>query len=120
MPGHSEVRKRRRLREQERRVLADERFIAELADAVRAQFPACPAQRAERIARHAGLRRSGRIGRTRAGRALDADAVRLAVIASVRHNDTSYDQLLISGLPRERAREQVRDDVDRVLAGWGR
>jgi hypothetical protein len=72
----SAVRERRRLRGEERRVLPDERFIAELADAVRAQFSACPAERAERIGRHPRLRGSGRIGRTRAGRAHDADAVR--------------------------------------------
>lgn len=113
-----EVRERRRIREADRRRGVDERFVAELAAAVRAHFPGCPADRAESIARHAGERSSGRIGRTRAGRELDADAVRLAVIASVRHQDTAYEDLLASGMSRAAARDRVRDDVDPVLAGW--
>jgi hypothetical protein len=113
-----EVRERRRERDAQRRAGEDERFVAELADAVRSQFPGCPAERASGIARHAGARSSGRIGRTSAGRALDPQAVRLAVVASIRHQDTSYEDLLMSGVPRADARELVRDDVDRVLNAW--
>jgi hypothetical protein len=43
-----------------------------------------------------------------------------ADIASVRHEDTSYDSLLMSGVPRAAAREQVRAAIDRVLADWAR
>jgi hypothetical protein len=114
----SEVRERRRQRDKDQRAAADEQFVADLAAAVRAQFPGCPADRSDRIARQAGARSSGRIGRTRAGRELDPDAVRLAVVAAVRHDDTSYEELLMSGVPRSVARDQVRDDVDRILAGW--
>jgi hypothetical protein len=114
----AESRERRREREEERRLVADDRFVADLGAAVRSQFPGCPPDRADRIARHAGARASGRIGRTREGRELDAHAVRLAVIAAVRHGDTSYDELLMSGVSRAVAREQVRGDVDRVLAAW--
>ena len=114
----AEARARQRARAAERRQGTDERFVAELAAAVQAQFPGCPAGRAERIARHAGERSSGRIGRTRAGRKLDPEAVRLAVIAAVRHEDTDYERLLGSGVPRMDAREQVRRDVDRILTGW--
>jgi hypothetical protein len=53
-----------------------------------------------------------------AGRALDEQAVTLAVIASVRHQDTDYDELLMTGVPRAVAREKVRPAVDRVLAAW--
>ena len=74
---------------------------------------ACP-----RIARHTGVRGSGRIGRTRAGRALDPQAVRLAVIAAVRHDDTAYHQLLMSGMPRAQARDQIGADIERILTGW--
>jgi hypothetical protein len=49
---------------------------------------------------------------------LDPDAVRLAVAASVRHQDTAYDTLLSSGVPRVDARARVRSDVDAVLEGW--
>lgn len=46
----AEARERQRARAAERRQETDERFVAELAAAVRAQFPGCPADRAERIA----------------------------------------------------------------------
>ncbi len=114
----SEVRERRRQRDAERRINEDEQFVADLAVAVSAQFPGCPPERAVRIARHAGARSSGRIGRTSAGRALDAEAVRLAVVAAVRHEDTRYEDLLMSGVARSDARELVRGDVDQVVRSW--
>jgi hypothetical protein len=114
----AEVRERRRERDAQRRVGEDERFVADLADAIRTLFPGCSAERADRIARHAGARSSGRIGRTSAGRALDPDAVRLAVIAAVRHEDTEYEELLMRGVSRAEARELVRDDVDQILHAW--
>lgn len=81
-------------------------------------FPGCPAQRAQAIARHSGTRGSGRIGRTTAGRALDPEAVTLAVAASIRHQDTPYDELLMSGAIRAEARERVRPLVEAVLEAW--
>ncbi|HET7415060.1 MAG TPA: DUF2293 domain-containing protein [Arthrobacter sp.] len=44
----------------------------------------------------------------------------LAVVASIRHHDTDYDALLMGGVPRDEAREQAREDVDKVLARWRR
>jgi hypothetical protein len=114
----SELRERRRVRDAQRRAVEDERFVADLAAAVLAQFPGCPAERALRIAHHAGARSSGRIGRTSSGRALDPEAVRLAVVAAVRHEDTGYEDLLMSGVARTEARDLVRDDIDRVIATW--
>jgi len=114
----SEVRARRRDRDRGRRTKEDVSFQDEFAAAIRAAFPGCPIDRAEAIARHAAMRGSGRIGRTAAGRALDPDAVRLAVAASVRHNDTRYDELLMAGVDRGTAREQIRDDVEDVLSAW--
>jgi hypothetical protein len=113
-----EVRFRRRERDKARRANEDLQFQTELAAAIRTQFPGCPAGRAEAIAHHAATRRSGRIGRSAAGRALDPDAVRLAVAASVRHVDTDYDDLLMSGVDRESARHQVHERVEDVLTGW--
>ncbi|TMC01879.1 MAG: DUF2293 domain-containing protein, partial [Chloroflexi bacterium] len=78
-------------------------------------FPGCPPERAQAIARHAGARGSGRVGRSAAGRALDHEAVALAVLASVRHEDTPYDELLMAGVPRDQARDRVRGAVDRVV-----
>ena len=81
-------------------------------------FPACPRERAEEIARHAGARGSGRVGRSAAGRALDPGALTLAVAASVRHRDTAYDQLLMSGSDRGEARMLVGGEVERMLEEW--
>lgn len=114
----SDVRERRRERNALYREAGDERFIADLAAAIVTQFPGCPAPRAKAIARHAGVRSSGRIGRTSAGRALDPEAVRLAVIAAVRHNDTDYEHLLMSGVPRDEARRRIRVVVDDVIDSW--
>jgi hypothetical protein len=114
----AEARARRRERDNERRVDEDVRFQAEFASAIREQFPRCPADRAEAIAQHAATRGSGRVGRSAAGRALDPDAVHLAVVASVRHLDTDYDELLMSGVDREAARDQVWERVEDVLNSW--
>jgi len=81
-------------------------------------FPGCASERAAAIARHAAQRSSGRVGRSAAGRALDPEAVTLAVVASVRHLDTPYDKLLMSGVARPEARERVRADVQAQLRRW--
>ena len=112
------ARARRRQREESRRAEADLEFEAAFATAIRELFPGCPSDRAQVIAAHAALRRSGRVGRSAAGRKLEAEAVTLAVVASVRHSDTPYDSLLMSGVERAQARAQVRSEVDRVLTEW--
>jgi hypothetical protein len=114
----ADVRERRRAREQSRRAVQDESFRGEFALAIREQFPGCPVERAEAIALHAAARGSGRVGRSAAGRALDSDAVRLAVVASVRHVDTDYDELLMAGVDRESARAQVNRRVEDVVDAW--
>jgi hypothetical protein len=113
-----EARARRRERDRERREVADERFQADLAEHIGRLFPGCPPQRAAEISLHTGTRGSGRVGRSAAGRALDPDAVTRAVIASIRHEDTAYDELLMAGVPREEARQRIRADIDRVLERW--
>jgi hypothetical protein len=113
-----EVRARRRQRDALRRADKDVRWQADLAAAIHARFPGCPAGRAEAIAQHAAMRGSGRIGRSAAVRALDPDAIELAVAASVRHVDTGYDRLLMSGVDRQAARRQVRERVEDVLNSW--
>ena len=64
------------------------------------------------------MRGSGRVRRSAAGRALEPEAVRLALAASVRHEDTRYDELLMSGVERSEARATVREQVERVLKAW--
>lgn len=115
-----EARARRRARDAERRILEDadlrERFAAEIVRL----FPGCPRPRVDAIARHTAARGSGRVGRSAAGRAADAAAVELAVLASARHDHTAYDELLMRGVGRADAREQVRGEVERVLERWRR
>ena len=114
----ADARLRRRERDAERRSVQDPEFQGRLADQIRQLYPGCPAARAEAIARHAATRGSGRIGRSAAGRALQPDAVRLAVVASVRHEDTRYDELLMAGVPRQQARDRVMASIESVLSRW--
>jgi hypothetical protein len=114
----ADARAQRRQRDQVRRTAIDETFRGEFAEAIRAQFPGCPPTRAEAIAYHAALRGSGRVGRSAAGRTLNPDAIRLAVAASVRHVDTDYDDLLMSGVDRDEARHRVGAAVDSILDAW--
>jgi hypothetical protein len=116
--GDEDVRARRRERDAERRADGDVEFQAKLADEIRRSFPGCPNERAQAIAAHAGVRGSGRVGRSAAGRALDEGAVRAAVVASIRHLDTAYDEMLMAGVPRAEARMRIREDIDRVLQRW--
>jgi len=114
----ADLRARRRERDQIRRADQDVGFRDEFAAAIREQFPGCPTLRADAIALHAAARGSGRVGRSAAGRALEPEAVRLAVAASVRHVDTDYDDLLMAGAERESARAQVRRRVEDILNAW--
>jgi hypothetical protein len=115
-----DARMRRRERDAGRRAEQDVKFQAAFAAAIRRLYPRCPAARAEAIAAHAALRGSGRVGRSAAARELDERAITLAVVASVRHHDTPYDDLLMSGVPRAQARETISEDIDRVLSEWSR
>ena len=113
-----ESRARRRDRDGARRAGEDLELQARMAGEIGKLFPGCPPGRAEAIARHAGHRGSGRVGRSASGRALDPQALELAVLASVRHHDTGYDELLMSGVDRATARDRVRDQVNAVLDEW--
>ncbi|MGW0802248.1 DUF2293 domain-containing protein [Nonomuraea sp. NPDC002799] len=115
-----ELRLRRRDRDRERRAEQDVEFQAAMAAAIARLFPGCPESRAKEIAEHAGLRGSGRVGRTAAARALDENAITLAVIASIRHLDTDYDSLLMSGVPRMEARDRIKDRIERKLEEFRR
>ena len=114
----SQARARRREREVVRRVELDRHYVESFAERVRALFPGCPAGREQVIAEHACLKYSGRVGRSAAAKNLAENAVRLAVIAHIRHAETDYDELLSSGYDRRVARAQVAEAVDRILARW--
>lgn len=115
-----EARARRRERDALSRADQDLDLQARMAAEIVRLFPGCPAARARSIASHAAARGSGRVGRSAAGRVLDPDAIELAVAAAVRHQDTRYDELLMSGLERAHARVEIRDEVADVLDGWRR
>ncbi len=96
----------------------DRKLTFAMAQRIQELFPRCPPAEAQRIAEHTAVRGSGRVGRTTAGRGLDEPALTLAVVAAVRHQRTDYDALLMSGLDRALAREQVRERVEETLAEW--
>lgn len=114
----AEARRRRRVRDAGRRAAEDVRFTEAFATEIRRLFPGCPEERARTVAAHASVRGSGRVGRSAAGRALSEGAVVSAVVASVRHVDTPYDQLLMSGVPRYEARRRISVGVEGVLREW--
>ncbi|ASU84205.1 DUF2293 domain-containing protein [Nocardiopsis gilva YIM 90087] len=113
-----DLRARRRERDAVRRAEQDVELEARITKEILCQFPGCPEERAQRIARHTATRGSGRVGRSAAGREVEPKAVRRAVVASVRHEETGYDAMLMAGVAREEARARIADDIDRVLAGW--
>src|SRR5438067_6286994 len=114
----ADLRARRREREAERRAELDETFVDRFAARIREGFPRLVAGREQTIAEHACLKYSGRIGRSALGKKMDEHAVRLAVIAHIRHNETNYDELLGSGWERSDARRAVADRVNEVLNCW--
>jgi hypothetical protein len=114
----ADARARRQERESSRRADQDLVLQAQMATEIVRLYPGISRDRAEEIAGHTGTRGSDRVGRSAAGRALDPGALRLAVAASVRHRDTGYDELLMSGVDRAEARSLVREEVERVLESW--
>jgi hypothetical protein len=96
----------------------DQVLAMQMAESILQMFPGCPPEEARAIAAHTSVRGSGRVGRTAAGRTLDEEALRAAVIASIRHRHTKYDRLLMKGFDRKNARDAVREDIDRMLESW--
>jgi hypothetical protein len=116
--GDADARARAREREAVRRAEIDREYLDRFAQRVRELFPRCPPGTEIAIARHACLKYSGRVGRSASAKALDEQAVLLAVAAHVRHAQTGYDVLLATGHERHEARRQVQARVDQVLAAW--
>ena len=114
----SEIRARQREREAARRAELDRQYVERFAAHVRKLFPRCPVGREVAIAEHACLKYSARIGRSAAAKSFDENAVRLAVVAHIRHAETQYDELLARGYERWEARARVEGAVDRVLGKW--
>jgi len=108
----------RRDREKMRRAVQDKQLVSEMAQSIQHMYPKCPKGEAEKIARHTAERKSGRVGRSAAGRNLEEPALELAVAAWIRHRRTDYDKLLSCGHERFEARELVRHKVREVVDRW--
>jgi hypothetical protein len=84
----SETRALRRDREAVRREELDRKYVKRFSARIQELYPGCPAGAEVTIAEHACLKYSRRIGRSAAAKELDGEAVRLAVIAYIRHVET--------------------------------
>ncbi|MBI2496854.1 MAG: DUF2293 domain-containing protein [Opitutae bacterium] len=112
------VRELQRARAAERREGTETAYVATVTAAIRALFPGCPPAEAEQIAAWTCQKHSGRVGRSAAAKDLDPQALKLAVIAHIRHEHTGYDRLLMRHGDRESARFAVRAEIDRILRQW--
>jgi len=116
----ADARARRAEREAQRRAELDQAYVEGFARRVRELFPSCPSGRELAVAEHACLKYSGRVGRSAAAKSDDEEAVRLAVLAHIRHVETPYDRLLASGRDRHQARRAIDAQVRSLLAAWQR
>jgi hypothetical protein len=116
--GDSELRKMRRAAAALRRSQQDQQFLEQFFQEIRLLYPRCPGKEARRIAEHACEKHSGRVGRSAAAKEFDPEAIRLAVVAYVRHVHTNYDRLLGMEIDRHEARAQVAGEIERVLQKW--
>ena len=116
--GDAAQREERRARAALRRAQVDQGYIAQFAGRIRELYPLCPPGREQVIAGHACQKYSGRVGRSEGAKNLDNEAVHLAVLAHLRHTETNYDDLLLSGVDRGAARASVRSAVSAVAQAW--
>ncbi len=113
-----DIRARKRERAAVIREEMDVKYVAKFEESIKEFFPSCPQGREKEIAEHACLKYSGRVGRSTAAKDLDEDAVRLAVIAHIRHAETEYDNLLAGGYSRKNARAEIEKTIFKVVNKW--
>ena len=113
-----EQRARQRERVAIRREAEDSEYESAVANKLKDLFPGCPPQEAAQIAAWTCRKYSGRVGRSAAAKEFDPQALRLAVIAHIRHEHTRYDELLMRHGDRQSARTAIREEVESVLARW--
>lgn len=114
----AEKRAQQQKKSAKRREKEDQVYIAAFAEAISQQFPGCPEEDAQEIAGHACQKYSGRVGRSAAAKQLDPSAVRLAVIAHIRHKYTKYERSLAQHGDRHLARSEVQGKIQDVLSKW--
>jgi hypothetical protein len=113
-----ERRARQRERAAERRENEDREYLAAVTVKLKELFPGCPPVEAAQIAAWTCQKHSGRVGRSAAAKDFDPQALRLAVVAHIRHEHTRYDELLMEYGDRQQAREMVRAEIEKRLARW--
>jgi hypothetical protein len=114
----ADSRARQRERAAALREVEDREYESVVAENLKALFPGCPSDEAARIAAWTCRKHSGRVGRSAAAKESDPQALRLAVIAHLRHEHTRYDELLMEHGDRAFAREQVRGGIETILGRW--
>jgi hypothetical protein len=114
----AELRERRRAAAAERREAAEPAYVAAVTEAICGGYPGCPRSEAEQIAAWTCEKHSGRVGRSAAAKGFDLAALRLAVVAHIRHEHTRYDSLLMRSGDRTLAREMVWLEIERILQRW--
>ena len=113
-----EIRQFRRMREAERREIMDKEYVKEYAGQIRRCYPRLPSGLEVKIAEHACLKYSGRVGRSGAAKRFDEESIILAVVAHVRHTQTEYDDLLMRGIDRFDARRLVKGKINQMIDEW--
>ena len=113
-------RARQRERAAIRRESEDLQYEAAVAHKLQELFPGCPVQEAAQIAAWTCRKHSGCVGRSAAAKEFDPQALRLAVIAHIRHEHTRYDELLMHHGNRQLARAEVRSEIEAWLGRWER
>jgi hypothetical protein len=111
-------RARQRERAAERRENEDQEYLAAATVKLKEMFPGCPPKEAARIAAWICQKHSGRVGRSAAAKDFEPQALRLAVIAHIRHEHTRYDELLVQYGDRQHAREMVHAQIEKLLVRW--
>ena len=114
----AELRECRRAAAAEKREAEEPAYVAAVTEAIRVAYPGCPPSEAEQIAAWTCEKHSGRVGRSAAAKGFDPAALRLAVVAHIRHEHTRYDPLLMRSGDRARAREMVWPEIERILQRW--
>ena len=113
-----EIREIQKKRNAERRKIIDKQYVQKFAEVIKLYFPKCPKSTSKKIAEHACEKYSGRVGRSANAKEFDAEAVKLAVIAHIRHTKTNYDSLLMQGYAKKEARREIQVKLENVLRIW--
>lgn len=111
-------RARQRERAAARRDVEDREYQSAVAERLSDLLPGCPPDEMAQIVAWTCRKHSGRVGRSAAAKSFQPVALRLAVIAHIRHRHTRYDEFLMERGDRQLAREMVRGEIEKMLRRW--